>query len=177
MFFRKVKFLDLIIMIGEGYVEWAMRINELSELADQDFVQSQDIKLIKYCEGPKPEDKLHDLLMDMEPISWARAQEVIRRYAQNLALKADLKETQPKGHIHVINSMQGDSDPQASLQGNRERNMIRTTEEETNTRGWESSQSRRNSRDSIKHKTLLELRLNFRPLGGLMPQSSKGQEG
>ena len=84
-----------------------MRINELSELADQDFVQSQDIKLIKYCEEPKPEDKLHDLLMDMEPISWARAQEVIRRYAQNLALKADLGEAQPKGHVHVINSMPG----------------------------------------------------------------------
>ena len=82
-----------------------MRINELSELADQDFVQSQDIKLIKYCEGPKPEDKLHDLLMDMEPISWARTQEVIRRYAQYLALKADLGEARPKGHGHVINSM------------------------------------------------------------------------
>ena len=32
--------------------------------------------------------------MEMEPKSWARAQEIIRRYAQNQALKADLVEAQ-----------------------------------------------------------------------------------
>ena len=56
-----------------------MRINELSELADLDSIQSQDLKLMKYCQGLKPEDKLYDLLMEMEPKSWARAQEIIRR--------------------------------------------------------------------------------------------------
>ena len=67
-----------------------MRINELSELADLDSIKSQDLKLMKYCQGLKPEDKLYDLLMDMEPKSWARPQEFIRKYAQNMALKADL---------------------------------------------------------------------------------------
>ena len=34
LFSRKVQFLDLMILKGEVYVEWAMRINELAELAD-----------------------------------------------------------------------------------------------------------------------------------------------
>ena len=49
-FARKVKLLDLI-MKGEGYLEWAMRINEISDLADLDSIKSQDLKLIKYCQG------------------------------------------------------------------------------------------------------------------------------
>ena len=67
LFSRKVKFLDLMILKGESYVEWAMQINELSELADLDSIQSQDLKLMKYCQGLKPEDKLYDLLMKMDP--------------------------------------------------------------------------------------------------------------
>ena len=51
LFARKVKFLDLMIMKGEGYLEWAMRINEISDLADLDSIKSQDLKLIKYCQG------------------------------------------------------------------------------------------------------------------------------
>ena len=47
IFSRKIKFLDLIILKGEGYVELAMRINKLSELADLDRIQSQDLKLMK----------------------------------------------------------------------------------------------------------------------------------
>ena len=47
IFSRKIKFLDLIILKGEGYVELAMRINKLSELADLDCIQSQDLKLMK----------------------------------------------------------------------------------------------------------------------------------
>ena len=50
-FARKVKLLDLMIMKGEGYLEWAMRINEISDLADLDSIKSQDLKLIKYCQG------------------------------------------------------------------------------------------------------------------------------
>ena len=97
LFSRKVKFLDLMIMKGEGHVEWAMRINELAELADLDSISSQDLKLMKYCQGLKPDDKLYDLLMNMEPKSWTKAQEVIRIYAQNMALKADLVEARPEG--------------------------------------------------------------------------------
>ena len=50
-FARKVKLLDLMIMKGEGYLEWAMRINEISDLADRDSIKSLDLKLIKYCQG------------------------------------------------------------------------------------------------------------------------------
>ena len=59
LFSRKVKFLDLMILKGEGYAEWAMII-ELLELADLDLIQSKDLKLMKYCQGLKPEYKLYD---------------------------------------------------------------------------------------------------------------------
>ena len=49
MFSRKVKFLELMIMKGEGYVEWAARINQVSELADLDGIKSSDLKLMKLC--------------------------------------------------------------------------------------------------------------------------------
>ena len=37
-FSRKLKLLDLMIMKGEGYLEWTMRIMEMSELADLDSI-------------------------------------------------------------------------------------------------------------------------------------------
>ena len=40
LFSRKVKFLELMIIRGEGYVEWAARINQVSELADLDGIKS-----------------------------------------------------------------------------------------------------------------------------------------
>ena len=51
VFSRKVKFLELMIMKGEGYVEWAARINQISELADLDGIKSQDLKLMKFAKG------------------------------------------------------------------------------------------------------------------------------
>ena len=42
-----------------------MRINELSELADLDSIESQNLKIMKHCQGLKPEDKLYDLLVEM----------------------------------------------------------------------------------------------------------------
>ena len=56
LFSRKIKFLDLKIMQGEGYVDWAIRINETSQLADLDNIKSQDLMLMKYCQGLKQED-------------------------------------------------------------------------------------------------------------------------
>ena len=47
LFSRKVKFLNLMIMKGEEYLESAMKINEISEWADLDSIQSQDLKLMK----------------------------------------------------------------------------------------------------------------------------------
>ena len=73
-----------------------MRINEMAELADLDSIKSQDLKLMKYCQGLKQDDILYDLLMEMEPKSWARAQEIIRKHSQSMALKADLVEARPK---------------------------------------------------------------------------------
>ena len=43
------------------------------ELADLDGIKSQDLKLMKYCQGLKQSDRLYDKLMKMEPKSWARA--------------------------------------------------------------------------------------------------------
>ena len=40
VFFREVKFLDLMIIKGEGYVKLAARINQVSELADLDGIKS-----------------------------------------------------------------------------------------------------------------------------------------
>ena len=40
VFFREVKFLDLMIIKGEGYVNLAARINQVSELADLDGIKS-----------------------------------------------------------------------------------------------------------------------------------------
>jgi hypothetical protein len=40
VFSRKVKFLALMIIKGEGYMEWAAGINQVSELADLDGIKS-----------------------------------------------------------------------------------------------------------------------------------------
>ena len=146
-----MKFLDLMILKGEGYVEWAMRINELSDLADLDSIQSQDLKLMKYCQGLKPEDKLHNLVMEMKPKSWARAQEIIRKYAQNMALNADLVKARPKGQGHM-NSMSGglrNQTPRSlSLSPGKQRKKYDTnTRGREQGRGGEARSSGRSSRD------------------------------
>jgi hypothetical protein len=40
VFSRKVKLLEVMIIKGEGYVEWAARINQVTELADLDGIKS-----------------------------------------------------------------------------------------------------------------------------------------
>ena len=122
-------------------------------MADVDSIQSQDLTLIKYCQGLKPEDKLYDLLMEMEPKSWARAQEIIRRYAQNMALKADLVEARPKGQSRVMNSMSGGQRnqtprPSSHSPGKQRKKYDKDTKGRDKTRGGEASKSGRNSRDS-----------------------------
>ena len=122
-------------------------------MADVDSIQSQDLTLIKYCQGLKPEDKLYDLLMEMEPKSWARAQEIIKKYAQNMALKADLVEARPKGQGHVMNSMSGgprNQTPRYSSQspGKQWKKYDKDTRGSDKTRGGEASQSGRSSRES-----------------------------
>ena len=49
VFSRIVKLLELMIVKGEGYVEWANRINQVSKLENQDGVKSPDLQLMKFC--------------------------------------------------------------------------------------------------------------------------------
>ena len=51
---------------------------------------------MKYCQGLHKTDRLYDKLMDMDVKSWATAQEIIKKYAQSQALKADLVESAPR---------------------------------------------------------------------------------
>ena len=109
VFSRKVKFLELMTIKGESYVEWAARINQVSELADLDGIKSQNLKLMKFCQGLKQSDRLYDKLMEIDPKSWARAQEIIRKHAQSQAFKADLVESTPKNQGHVVMALSGGS--------------------------------------------------------------------
>ena len=77
LFARKVKFLELMITKGEGYIQWANQINQQVELADMEGIKAQDLQLMKYCQGHHKTDKRYNKLMDMEVKSWATAQEII----------------------------------------------------------------------------------------------------
>ena len=100
-----------MITKGEGYIQWANRINQQAELADLEGIKAQDLQLMKYCQGLHKTDRLYDKLMDMEVKSWATTQEIIKKYAQSQALNADLVESTPKNQGHIVNKMSGDSGP------------------------------------------------------------------
>ena len=85
IFARKVKFLELMITKGEGYIQWANRINQQAELANLEGIKAQDLQLMKYCQGLHKTNRLYDKLMDMKVKSWATAQEIIKKYAQSQA--------------------------------------------------------------------------------------------
>ena len=51
---------------------------------------------MKYCQGLHKRDRLYDKLVDMEAKSWATVQEIIKKYVQSQALKADLVESAPR---------------------------------------------------------------------------------
>ena len=130
-FARKVKFHKLMINKGENYVHWSNRINQPAKLADLEGIKAQDLQLMKFCHGLNKTHCLYDKLMDMEVHSWATAQEIIKKYSQSQALRADLVESAPKSQGHIVNQMSGSGGsaprPPARLRGRRERNMIRTT--------------------------------------------------
>ena len=74
---------------------------------------------MKYCQGLKQNDRLYDKLMEMEPKSWATTHEIIKRHAQNMALKADLVEATSKNQGHVVMAMSwgnGNPTPRPRLQ-------------------------------------------------------------
>ena len=111
IFAKKVKFLELIITKGEGYIQWANRINQQAELANIEGIKAQNFQLMKYYQGLHKTDRLYDKLMDMEVKSWATAQEIIKNYAQSQALKAELVESTPKNQGHIVMKISGDSGP------------------------------------------------------------------
>ena len=79
VFSKKVKFLERMIVKGEGYIEWAYKINQVSELANLEGIKAQDLQLMKFCQGLNKMDRLYDMLMEMDPNYWSRAQEIIRK--------------------------------------------------------------------------------------------------
>ena len=98
-FARKVKFLELMIIKGENYVSWSNRINQQAELADLEGIKAQDLQLMKFCQGLNKTDRLYDKLMEMDVHSWATAQDIIKKYSQSQALKADLVESARKAKV------------------------------------------------------------------------------
>ena len=107
IFARKVKFMDMMIMKGEKPLTWAMRIDEEAELADLKTLKPQEIKLMELCHGLKSEDRLYDLLMDMDPKGWEEAKLIIRKHTASMALKTDLVEHRPRGQGQVVKNMSG----------------------------------------------------------------------
>ena len=105
-FARKVKFLELIIIKGESYVSWS---NQQAELADLDNIRAQDLQLMKFSQGLNKTDRLYDKLMEMDVRSWAAAKNIIMKYSQSQALKADLVESASRSQGHVVNQMSGSS--------------------------------------------------------------------
>ena len=100
-----------MIIKGENYVSWSNRINQQAQLADLEGIKAQDLQLMKFCQGLHKTDRLYDKLMDMEVKCWATAQEIIKRYAQSQALKADLVESAPKSQGNIVNQMPGSGAP------------------------------------------------------------------
>ena len=106
-FSRKVKFVDLMIVKGEFYISWANRINQQAELADLENIRAQDLQLMKFCQLLNKSDRLYDKLMEMDVPSWAGAKDIIRKYSQSMALKADLVYSAPRAQGQVLNQMSG----------------------------------------------------------------------
>ena len=65
IFCRKVKLIDMKPMKGERPLDWAMRINAEAELADLQYINPQEIKLINYCQGLKSE-RLYEKITEMD---------------------------------------------------------------------------------------------------------------
>ena len=63
---------------GEVYIAWANKINQVSELANLVGLKAQDLQLMKFCKVLNNMDRLYHKLMEIEPNSWPRAQDIIR---------------------------------------------------------------------------------------------------
>ena len=108
-FSRKVQFFDMMIVKGELYVSWANRINQQAELADLENIRAQNLQLMKFCQGLNKSERLYNKMMEMDVPSWARAQDITKKYSQGMAQKAVLVDSAPKTQGQVLNQMSGSS--------------------------------------------------------------------
>ena len=69
-----------MIMKGEKPLAWALRIDNEGELADLETLKPQEIKLMKLFQGLKAEDRLYDLITEMDPKGWEQAKVIIRKH-------------------------------------------------------------------------------------------------
>ena len=90
--------------------------------------------------------------MDMEPKSWVRAQEVIRRSAQNMVLKPYPVGHRPMGLGHVMNSMSEGHRSRNQSPGKQRKKYIKENRGRDKPRG-DSSQGKQQKLQ--QHKTLL----------------------
>ena len=89
-------------MKGEGYKEWANIINQQSELAHLEGIKAKDLRQKKFCQGLHKSDRLYNKIIDIDIKSWASVQEIIKKYAENQALKADLVKSAPKAQGQML---------------------------------------------------------------------------
>ena len=94
-------------MKGDGYKEWANKINQQSEVEHLEGIKAQDLQLMKFCQGLHKSDRLYDKIMDMDIKSWASVQEIIKEYAENQTLKADFVERAPKAQGQMLMKLSG----------------------------------------------------------------------
>jgi hypothetical protein len=87
-----------------------------SELAHLEGIKAQDIQLMKFCQCLHKSDRLSDKIMDLEVKLLVSAQEIINKYAESQALKADLVESAPKAQGQMLMKLSwGEQSPQGDL--------------------------------------------------------------
>ena len=62
---------------------------------------------MKFCQGLKAEDRLYDLITEMDPRGWETAKVIIRKHTAAMALKTDLVEHRPRGSGYMVNTIPG----------------------------------------------------------------------
>ena len=133
IFSKKVKFMDMMIMKAERPLDWAMRIDAESELADLETLKPQESKLLKFCQELKSEDQLYEKITEIDPRGWEQAKVITRKHTAAMDLKADLVRHKPRGSGHVVNSISGAPTRSPSLSPGQQRRRYnnKKTEEET----------------------------------------------
>ena len=121
IFSKKVKFMDMMIMKAERPLDWAMRIDAESELADLETLKPQESKLLKFCQELKSEDQLYEKITEIDPRGWEQAKVITRKHTAAMDLKADLVRHKPRGSGHVVNSISGAPTRSPSLSPGQQR--------------------------------------------------------